>query len=298
MEAIFAISVLLAGLVFLFGLFALIFLRGRRLRGLKVMGGSMAFVFVSAIAAAFVMPSDEPSEEELTSAQDEEQELPAPAASDEADDVPTDGHDDQQLSEAAIADPAVESPGANGEKDADGAEARREGAELEADRRDEDDTSATPVDSKPREWFADRSDLNFVESDDPAVRLLETDPENPVTVYIRDMRIGVTRYLLCPEPRPILDARLPLASGDFVALEIAATGHGCLLAVDGWGYVDAVHVNNLVAVEFPWLAGNDFDTGAEVELEDSGRVYWVEEVQVGTLGDNHRLRPFIRAAFD
>lgn len=138
---------------------------------------------------------------------------------------------------------------------------------------------------------------SFEATADAAIKGVVTDPENPVLVYVRDMRPAVTRFVLCPEADTMLRVRGAVGGDDIQAISMAAEGEGCFLASDGHGAVVAVHVQNFVRVQFNWPAGNDIDSGAEERLENSGREYWVMSSQVGTMFGNERIEPLISAAF-
>lgn len=138
---------------------------------------------------------------------------------------------------------------------------------------------------------------SFEATADAAIKSVVTDPEEHVVVYVRDMRPEVARFVLCPEADTMLRVRGAIGSNDIQAVSLAAEGEGCFLASDGHGPVVAVHVQNFVRVRFNWLAGNDFDTGAEERLEYSGREYWAISSQVGTMYRNERIEPLISAAF-
>lgn len=132
---------------------------------------------------------------------------------------------------------------------------------------------------------------------DSTMRDVITDAENPVLVFARDMRAGVTAFVLCPDPEPLVEARLGITMGDVAAIAAATAGQGCFLANDGWGAITAVHVNRLARVRWTWLAGIDIDTNTPERLEDSGREYWALSTQLGTMGTNDPIEPLIRAAF-
>lgn len=139
--------------------------------------------------------------------------------------------------------------------------------------------------------------VRYAQGDDPAIRLVETDAENPVFVYVRDMRPDVRGFVLCPDPDVMLRARGPVMAADGPALEDALSGQGCFVATDGWGQVIAVHVQSFAQVRWTWLAGADFDTMVPVRLESSGREYWAFSTQLGTMGTNDRVEPLIDAGF-
>lgn len=124
-----------------------------------------------------------------------------------------------------------------------------------------------------------------------------TDAENPVVVVVRDMRIGVTAFVLCPEPEPLLQAMLGIGTGDVEAISAAIAGQGCFLANDGWGPISAVHIYSLARVRWTWLAGIDIDSNTPERLENSGREYWALSTQLGTMGANDPIESLIRAAF-
>lgn len=141
------------------------------------------------------------------------------------------------------------------------------------------------------------AEVSFGPLVDYTTRAVVTDAENPVLVYVRDMQAGVTAFVLCPDPDPLLRARLGIASGDIAAIDAAIAGQGCFLATDGWGPITAVHLQRLARVRWTWLAGTDIDTNRPERLENSGREYWAISTQVGVMGTNAPIEPLIRAAF-
>lgn len=144
----------------------------------------------------------------------------------------------------------------------------------------------------------ERADLVFVETGDPMVREIQTDPDNPIMANIGDLT-GASRFILCPDPETIRASRLPLNQGNTQALGAVLAGRGCFLATDGWGTLVAVHRGNVAALSFRWLAGTQNDTGLDERLENSGRVYWAHPHQVFVRhpGSN-RVEPLIRRAFE
>lgn len=133
---------------------------------------------------------------------------------------------------------------------------------------------------------------------DFTMRDVVADPDNPVFVFVRDMRTEVSAFVLCPDPDPLVQARLGVTMGDAAAVLDATAGHGCFLASDGWGEITAVHVNRLARVRWTWLAGVDIDTDTSERLENSGREYWALSTQLGLMGTNDAIEPLIRAAFN
>lgn len=139
--------------------------------------------------------------------------------------------------------------------------------------------------------------VRYLPGGDPAIRAVETDPDNPVLVYARDMRPDVTSWVICPQPDPLIRARGAIAAGDPQALDAAVSGQGCFLATDGHGAVTAVHVQSLARVRWDWLVGTDLDTMTPQRLENSGREDWALSTQLGTMPGNRRVEPLIEAAF-
>lgn len=145
--------------------------------------------------------------------------------------------------------------------------------------------------------FFDRADLAFSTTDDHNTRLVETSPDDPIVVIIGDSQPDVTGYLLCPDPLTVEEARFAMSEGDRSQLDDVSRGKDCFIAAAGWGYVVAVHRLNLVEIRFLGLAGNHYDTGEYEEFEGAEPVYWAASYQVGTMPDNDRVEPLIRAAF-
>ena len=153
------------------------------------------------------------------------------------------------------------------------------------------------VEPLPVPAIIDRSDLVFSMTENHNVRLVATDPEEPIFVYVRDMRPEVNGYVICPDVEIMSNVRFAAGSDDQRQLDMIAAGKGCLVARDGWGYAHAVHILNFVGIRFRHLVGNDFDTGSRVEFEDPDQIYWAASFQVGTMPANDRVEPLIRAAF-
>ncbi|HHX89918.1 MAG TPA: hypothetical protein GX700_09150 [Paracoccus sp.] len=153
------------------------------------------------------------------------------------------------------------------------------------------------VKPQPVPAIIDRSDLVFSMTENHNVRLVATNPEEPISVYVRDMRPEVNGYVICPDVEIMSDVRFAAGSDDPRQLGMIAAGKGCLVASDGWGYAHAVHILNFIGIRFRHLVGNDFDTGTRVELEDPDQLYWAASFQVGTMPANDRLKPLTRAAF-
>ncbi|SUZ33911.1 hypothetical protein ROE7235_03692 [Roseibaca ekhonensis] len=138
----------------------------------------------------------------------------------------------------------------------------------------------------------------FVDGAIPGVReIVRNDDTNPM-VYVRDMSPGVTGFVLCPNPDHLIFGRRSVVENDIEAVARRIQGEGCFIANDGWGRLTAVHSQNVVRIQFWWLVGTDFDTGIEERLERSGRQYWAYSYQVGTMGENERVEPIIRSAFE
>ncbi len=142
------------------------------------------------------------------------------------------------------------------------------------------------------------AEATFQATQDPAIRTVVTDPDNPIIVHIGDMRSEVTRFVLCPEVETLMRARSAIFVGDLEGLSAAAGGQGCFLASDGRGTVTALHVMSYAQISFVWLAGNDFDTGAPERLENSGREYWAMSTQTFNTFGGEAIPQLIQRAFD